>query len=76
MTNELKGVLLDIVEGLKNEIDEINEEINRLTYRSGITNNVKELDIINSQLEGLNDELKEDLKEMKSLIKKINKASK
>ena len=74
--NELKNVLLDMIDGLKTEIEEINEDLNRLTYRAGTTKNVKELAAISQELEGLNEELRENLKEMKSLIKKYNKASK
>lgn len=74
--NELKNVLLDMIDGLKNEIEDLNEDIERLSYRAGTTNNVKELDAISHELEDLNEELRENLQEMRALVKRYNKANK
>ena len=76
MSQELKETLVSLIDGLKSEIEEINEDIARLSLRAENTKKVKELNAINEELEDLDEELREDLQELKSLIKRYKKLSK
>ena len=53
MSSELKNILLDMVDALKGEIEELNEEIEALSYRVKTTKSPKELRFITEQLDAL-----------------------
>ena len=75
MAGEIREDLLNSLEDLKAEINEINEDIELLLFRSKHTQDLNELKAIQKQLKQLEVDLKEDHAEVKEILAKLNKIS-
>ena len=76
MSKELQNLIADLIESTKAEMEEIEENIDRLLYRAETTKDPKELQVIHKELVAFNSELNDSARELKKLMKDYKKAGK
>ena len=70
---ELKDEILEDLQALKDEVDEFNEEIDRINYIARNTKSTRTLQYAKEQLVILNKAIKDDTKQMKKLLRQLKK---
>ena len=76
MSKEKLNIIVSLIDSAKEEIEEIETSVERLSYEANTTKNAKVLSSIDNELEALQEDLQENLKELRRLIKEYNKLSK
>lgn len=76
MEGLLKEDLLDKLQELKDEYEKITEEISLCNYQASKSKTVKELKAVDKELDFLSECLEDNSKEMKSVLKQLEKFDK